>query len=96
MTASTALFIVAASIVLGLTAAVWLIRVLRRQSYRRWPTPFRWAYLTLVAVLVVLGAAILVNAYVLKWGTPAAVWLLAAPALYGLWRVASPSSPASP
>lgn len=36
--------------------------------------------------LVALGAFLLVNLFVDRWGWPAAVWFLGAPAVYGFLR----------
>lgn len=78
------LLFVAVVLVLGIAAAVAIIRTLRSQSYRTWPSLIRWAFLAVVTFLVLVGAAGLVNNYRLKWGWAAALWLLAAPFIYGL------------
>ena len=61
----------------------------------------RWMRVLLKYSLAVLGAYLLVGHYVLTWGWSAAIWLLAMPALYGLWLgwptgSPPPSTPAPP
>lgn len=95
MTAPVALSIVCASIVLGITSAVAIVRLNRRRAYQRWPGPARWLWYILCAVLIALGAAVLVNDYVNDWGWAAAIWLLVAPFVFGV-RDSLTGRPSSP
>lgn len=62
----------------------WLAKLDARAA--RWSRPVRYPYLALKWLLVALGAYCLVGVYVQKWGWPAALWLLLAPAAYGVWN----------
>lgn len=81
-----ALAVVVAVTVLGLLAAVLMIRTLRRKTYQYWSSPSRWLWFGLCGLLVALGAFGLVGSWSERWGWPATIWLLGAPLAYGLYR----------
>lgn len=62
---------------------------------KRWPIGLRWLYLVIKWFLVVMGAYLLVGHYVLTWGWAAAIWLLMAPLLYGVF-LGWPTDPSPP
>jgi hypothetical protein len=81
----------------GISFALWMVRVWRRKSYESWNPVAHWTYLSIAIALAALGAASWAYAWAQNMGWPATAWFIGAPFIYGLlsrlWPGAQSSGP---
>jgi len=93
------LLYVATHAVLWSALGWFMIRSLRRKSYRSWRWPARWLFFAIVGLFVYAGGYALLMHFARTWGWPATIWFIGAPAAWGLWegfQSDGGSAPASP
>lgn len=59
------LVIVAVTVLLGVSLAIWLIVTMRRQSFLHWYRPARWGFIACAAFFTIFGAGL----WIARWFT---------------------------